>query len=231
MTPGTKRMTAPAPPHGATRETLLEAAAEVFAQRGFASATVREICQRAGANIAAVNYHFGDKKALYTEVLKHSLRCAYEKYPPDLGLPTRAAPEARLRAFIESFLLRVFEEGRHSWHGKLISREMIEPTGALDELVEQEIRPLSEVLLGIVRELLGRQASDESVRLCMLSVVSQCTFYHHCRPVLSRLYPKMKLGPQSIQELARHITEFSLAAMNQYAAGLVLRSGSAAGGH
>jgi AcrR family transcriptional regulator len=199
-----------------TREALLDAAAEVFAQRGFNAATVREICERAGANIAAVNYHFGDKEQLYTEVLKHALRAAHEKYPPSLGLPDTAAPEAKLRAFVESFLLRIFDEGRHSWHGKLMSREMIEPTAALDSLVEEEIRPMSDALHAIVRELLG-STDEETVRLCAMSVVSQCVFYHHCRPVLSRLFPKMKLGPQAIRELAEHITEFSLAGIRQHA--------------
>ena len=47
-----------------TRQRVLEAAGEVFAERGFRAATVREICQRAKANLAAVNYHFGDKERL-----------------------------------------------------------------------------------------------------------------------------------------------------------------------
>ena len=53
-----------------TRNRLLNAAGEVFAEKGFKSATVRAICDRAGANIAAVNYHFGDKEHLYSEVLR-----------------------------------------------------------------------------------------------------------------------------------------------------------------
>src|SRR4030095_12192205 len=72
-----------------TRQRLLEAAGEVFAARGFRAATVREICQRAQANLAAVNYHFGDKERLYAAVLQYTFHCA-EPFPLDLGLGVEA---------------------------------------------------------------------------------------------------------------------------------------------
>ncbi len=201
----------------ATRGALLEAGAEVFAQRGFAATTVREICARAGANVAAINYHFAGKAGLYAEVLKHALHCARQKYPPLLATTVNSTAPERLRAFIESFLLRIFDEGRHAWHGKLMSREMVEPTAALDKLVQEEIRPLANILHGIVRELIGPDADEQAVRLCSLSVVSQCLFYHQCRPVLQRLFPKMKINSSSAASLAMHITSFSLGAIQQAA--------------
>src|SRR5271169_1596249 len=88
--------------HAETRRQLLEAAGEVFAESGFRDATVREICRRAGANIAAVNYHFGDKETLYAEVLRYSQGRALEKYPPLLGVAADAPPEKKLRAFVQS---------------------------------------------------------------------------------------------------------------------------------
>ncbi len=69
-----------------TKARLIEAAGEVFARRGFRSATVREICSRAGVHVGAVNYHFRDKEGLYTAVLDHLHQTAVKKYPPDLGL-------------------------------------------------------------------------------------------------------------------------------------------------
>jgi AcrR family transcriptional regulator len=113
---------------------------EVFAERGFRAATVRDICQRVRANIAAVNYHFGDKERLYAAVLQFAQRRAREKYRPDLE-PHAAIAEERLHAFVRSFLLHIFGEGQPAWHGKLWSHEMIEPTRALDDLVENGDSP------------------------------------------------------------------------------------------
>jgi TetR/AcrR family transcriptional regulator, regulator of cefoperazone and chloramphenicol sensitivity len=207
------KIDAAVPPDDATRHQLLEAASGVFAESGFRDATVREICRRAGANIAAVNYHFGDKAALYAEVLRHSQQKAVEKYPPMLDVGPEAEPEDKLRAFVLSLLLRIFDEGPTACHGKLLAHEMIEPTEALDSLVEERIRPMAEQLQKIVAEILDCPLTDERVRPCSLSVVSQCLFYNHCRPVILRLFPAQSFDATGIARLADHITRFSLAAM------------------
>ena len=90
-----------------------------------------------------------------------------------------------------------------------MSREMIEPTAALDSMVEERMRPMADQLCEIVAEILDCPLNDERVRLCALSVVSQCVFYHHCRPVVSRLFPKqVPHDTASIERLADHITGF-----------------------
>jgi AcrR family transcriptional regulator len=175
---------------------------------------VREICRRAGANIAAINYHFGDTETLYLEVLRYSHGKALEKYPPLMGVPADAPPEKKLRAFVHSLLLRIFDKGPTSWHGKVMLREMIEPTEAMDSLIEERIRPMASQLWQIVSEIMDLPMNDERVRLCSFSVVSQCVFYHHCRPVVARLIPnELPQDAASIEHLADHITKFSLAAM------------------
>ncbi len=201
----------------ATRQRVLDAAGEVFAARGFAKATVREICKLAGANVAAVNYHFHDKSALYEAVLDHGYKLALEKYPPDGGLGAGAAPEQRLNAFVRSFFLRLFSEGAPACHGRLMAREMAEPTGILDKKVEQHVRPLFKQLSEILREVAGAEMPDAALKRCARSVVAQILFYRHAQPVLQRLEPELKLNAQSIDQLAQHVTDFSVAALRALA--------------
>jgi TetR/AcrR family transcriptional regulator, regulator of cefoperazone and chloramphenicol sensitivity len=202
-----------------TRDRLLEAAGEVFAERGYRAATVRDICSRAHANVAAVNYHFGDKERLYEAAIRHADRCSVEKYPLDLGVRAGARPEERLRAFVRSFLLRIFDESRQAWYGKLMSREMVEPTHALDHVVEEVIRPRFDQLQAIVRELSRGKLRPEQVRACASSIVGQCLHYHHAHAVIRRLMPQMDFRAKEIERLADHVTAFSIGGVERLARG------------
>lgn len=193
-----------------TRERLLEAAADVFAADGFRNARIQAICRRAGANIAAAHYHFGDKEGLYTAVFEYAAERATRDYPPDDS--AGVAPEARLRAHITSFLARLLDPDRPAWFARLLAREMIDPTPALDRLVRRRMRANHDLLADIIRELLGAGAADETVRLCVLSVVSQCVFYRNSAPIIARLYPELEPAKE-LQRIADHVTRFSLAAV------------------
>jgi len=197
-----------------TRQRLLEAAGEVFAEHGFRDATVREICEKARANVAAAHYHFGDKEELYAAVFDYAKNCAKEQL--DSKLAGATTPEERLRAYGRFFLTRFFDEGRPAWLGKLVAQEMIEPTKVLDDLVNERIRPNHERLKTIVCDLIGKEVDDEVLRACAFSIAAQCFFYFHYRPVIARLYPHLQLDPHEIERLAEHITNFSLAALKSW---------------
>jgi len=197
-----------------TRDRLLRAAGEVFAERGFRRATVREICRRAHVNIASVNYYFKSKQDLYADVLEYSWRQALRKYPEE-GAEASADAEERLRRFVHTFLRRILDEGRPAWFGKLMAREIVEPTGALDRLIERAIRPLHETLGGIVRELLGRGASPGEIRRHVCGILGQCLFYRHGRHVIARIYPEVRLDAEEIARIAGHIGSAALASLGR----------------
>jgi AcrR family transcriptional regulator len=200
-----------------TEQRLLQAAGEIFAEFGYRAATVRQICEKAGANVAAVNYYYGDKERLYQAVLRSVPDAHAVKYPSRSGLSAEATAAEQLRAYVQSLLHRVFDPGRPGWHSKIIAREMVEPTRALDSLLEEVARPLHRELAGIVRLLLGATATDEDVRFCALSIMGQCVYYHHARTVLARLYPEQKYGVDEVARLVDHISAFSLAALRELA--------------
>jgi AcrR family transcriptional regulator len=201
--------------HHDTRERLLDAAGAVFAEHGFRQATVREICRRAEANIAAINYHFRDKDGLYMAVLREAQRAAQEKYPPTLGLGPNPTPRERLRAFVRNFLLRLFDPGRPAWLGLLMAREMVEPTKSFEVVIEESTRPRYELLLAIVRALLGPEETEERVWLCANSVLGQCMHCYHARHVLARLHGQLPDCMRDVERLADHIVGFSLGAMER----------------
>jgi AcrR family transcriptional regulator len=192
-----------------TRERLLRAGGEIFAEQGFRSATVREISRRANVNVAAVNYHFRGKEGLYSSVLRYTLDSAIKKYPLELGLKAGATPEEALRAFIRLLLSRVLDDGRPAWHGKLMAREFIEPTAALDQMIEEAIQPLYQGLSAILRQLMGPEAEDDEVRMSLMSIVGQCIYYFHVRPVVEKIYQR-EFGPKDLEQLSEHVTRFSL---------------------
>ena len=193
-----------------TRERLLEAAAEVFADGGYRRATIAKICRRAGANIAAVNYHFGDKQGLYAAVFEYAQRRASTE--DTTAVDEAASAEDRLRAHVTTFVGRLLDPRRPAWIARLLAHELIEPTQVLDRLVRNRMRANHQQIAGAIRELLGPTATPETVRLCTLSVVSQCVFYRNSAAVVTRLYPEI-VPSKEVERIADHVTQFSLAAI------------------
>lgn len=200
---------------GDTKRRLMDAAGEIFSEKGFKAATVREICRLAKANVAAVHYHFGDKEGLYKALLVEAFEAGLKRYPPHMHLGSEASGDQRLYAFIHSFLLRMLGGERFAWCGKLMARELPEPTEALDHIVERYILPLSEQLRSIVAEVLGNGAkpTDKRTLFCAMSVVGQCQYVFRSRSVVGRLIPSMRFDDAGIAALARHIADFSLSAL------------------
>jgi TetR/AcrR family transcriptional regulator, regulator of cefoperazone and chloramphenicol sensitivity len=192
-----------------TRARILEAAFRLFGERGLKQVTVRQICQEADANLAAVNYHFGDKLGLYREVLQQAIDAMRETTEVARTAGKGRPPEEQLRRFIGVFLERILGPGGNGVH-RLIQREMNEPTPALDALVEQAVRPRIEYLSGVIAALIGCPPGDERVLRCVASVQSQAVAYFP-NPITARLGFMKKPTRAHIERTADHIATFSIA--------------------
>jgi AcrR family transcriptional regulator len=193
-----------------TRERLLETAGKLFAQKGLKATTVREICEEADANIAAVNYHFGGKQKLFNEVLSSIIDQAMSRYPPDLGQDEAHTPQERLYAFVHAFLQRILDPDRPAWQRRLLAQQMSSPSEAAKNAILRHVHRAHDLLGGILAELTGLKAGSEALELCTASIAAQCLFYHRRRHMVGPVFRVVKLTPGGIERLARHITDFSL---------------------
>jgi AcrR family transcriptional regulator len=206
-----------------TREKLLVAARRIFADRGYQAATIRQISIAAGANVAAVNYHFGDKLGLYTEVVRQAMQTA-EIEAVQSALDLSAPPEEVLRAVIRARTRGICRGDRPDWHFRILAHEMAQPTPALRQLIDKVARPLANRLLQLVGRMLGLPADDEKTHLCVVSIIGQIIVYVFADPLLKGAWPDLKLTPQQVDRIANHIADFSLSYIQNFRAKSSARS-------
>jgi AcrR family transcriptional regulator len=194
----------------ATQQRLLEAAEEIFAAKGFEAASIREICKQAGANVAAINYYFGDKERLYIETVKYANRACTDGAPfPEWGPDT--PPVQKLRDFIRVMVTRMMTP-QSTASLQLMMREMTQPTAACVEMVRDYIRPIAQRLGGILAEVMPA-ASDQERTLVAFSIVGQCHFYRGQRAVASLLIGEDNFRQLDVERVTSHITAFTLGAL------------------
>jgi AcrR family transcriptional regulator len=188
-----------------TRERLLAEGARLFAARGFARVTVRDICRAAHANVAAINYHFHGKHGLYQAVLQSAINQMRGTTATIVEAGRDQPAEQRLTTFIAIFLQRV-SAMRDNWIHQLMMRELNEPTAALDLIVRKVLEPRMTYLDGVVADMLGCPPDDPRVRRSVMSVQLQCLAAIDRRLPLHRV----PTTPAAVAELADHIARFSI---------------------
>jgi AcrR family transcriptional regulator len=196
-----------------TRTRILSAAGQVFADKGYRGATIRDICQAAEVNLAAVNYYFGDKQHLYVEAVRQARELRMARVPyPTWGPDTPASQ--RLRDTIHVMAQRMLGVDGEPWQMRLMMREILQPTRACEEMVEDYFRPQFERLLGILRELLPAGTEAYRCRQIGFSIIGQCLYYRVAGKVAAMLTPEDEFeqhyGPA---EIADHVTRLTLAAL------------------
>ncbi len=162
-----------------TRQRLLQAAGQVFAERGHADATSKEICARAGANVAAVNYYFGGKDKLYEEVLVEGHRQIISTDALRAILDGAGSDVDRLRALLAHFA-RAATAPEPLWGARVLMRELAMPSPFASALIRQAVLPKA----ALARRLMGRLLKlpeehptvQRALMLCLLPCFSLVLF-------------------------------------------------------
>lgn len=160
------------PGHGAAfeprRREIVDRAAALFAQRGYAATSITEICEAVGLTRGALYHYIGSKEQLLVEiqaaVLVPLLDAARRIAPLD------AAPTVRLRLLSEVLLDMVVSRLDHIWVYEHDYRQLSEPHRA--RLLGQR-REFEDVVVDLLREAVAAgQFRDMDVRLAMLQYLN-----------------------------------------------------------
>ena len=203
------------PDGAATRQHLLDTAGQVFAARGFADATSKEICERAGTPMASVNYHFGSREALYEAALVEAHRQVVSL--DELSALTEAPGDARdkLRAVISRFV-GLSTSTSAPWGFMLMLREVLSPSPAMPALIEKAVRPKAAVLLRLIGEVLQLNPHEPAVqRALMFSVLPCIALMIAPRQVQATLLPAVAKDRAALVE---DFTRFVMAGLDAVAA-------------
>jgi AcrR family transcriptional regulator len=194
---------------------LLEVAGQVFAEKGVDRATSKEICARAGANVAAINYHFGGFDKLYAAVLceAHRRLASVEMLRDAVVHAAGAGAEAKLRAVIRLIVESLTGPLSATWVVRVLGRELMAPSAALEVLREREIGPKSLVIREIVASLTGLPQDHPTVARGCISVIAPCFMLLLLdRRALKRIFPA--LAPEDAAGMTEHLVKFALAGLS-----------------
>lgn len=198
-----------------TRQQLLQAAGEVFAEHGYANATSKEICARANANVAAVNYHFGGKDGLYAAVLEdaHARLISLDALAAAAQSPID--PRVKLKMFIGRIVAEISKRGAESWELRVLSREVLSQSAMMDRMVDNQIVPKARLFRGIVADIMQLPADHPAVSRSIVNIMGPCLLLLiSSRSIQKKALPYLDLNPET---LANHMVAFALAGMDAVA--------------
>jgi len=196
-----------------TKERLLHEAEALFAQKGYHAVSVREITAAADCNLAAVNYHFGNKQNLYLEMFRSRwvprairLQEFFRKSLADQG---SHSPFAVVRALAQAFLEGPISDEERQRHYQLMTRELSQPTEAFDMVAENVMRPFFKELSDMFRPVFSEELGDEGLTLNLLSIFAIVLYFNFARAPVTRITGR-EYDPDFKARLVEHIIEFTL---------------------
>lgn len=168
MKPDAEHMTGA--PRQNTKDRILQAAQEVFAERGFDGASTREIAARADVNISSLHYHWDSKETLYRGIFAHIYRQLVTLVQGEI---TRPGTPEEARAMIERTMGMVFDAfADDPTIPKLLLRRLIEAPDLDDAAVSAALGPSWKVFQDWARQFSGNEISAQDISFVLLAVQS-----------------------------------------------------------
>lgn len=196
-------------PQESAHAMALDCAMRLFAEKGFHKTTIADICSAAKINIAAVNYYFRSKENLYQEVWRHAHHMLSTRFPMDGGVRASASAALRLEGRIRAMIQRSMAPDGYEF--RIMEKEMANPTGLLNRIIEDTIAPLRHAMQRILKELLGGAANDRAIRFCEMSVVGPLMHVLHVQRRGLEQGGALAFAEQDLEPLVAHFTAFALA--------------------
>ena len=195
----------------ATRAKIIEAAGQLFAERGFNAVTVRDIAGKADTHLSALNYHFRSKDALYREVLLHACRSALMS-PEEREYLQNLDPRDALFIFIKEAIEQYSKQTASNWELAMIDRESWYPNPVFGEVVQEYFRPEMDFIAKIISRISGKPVESHEVRFAIIGLVGLLTLYGYYHHYIDAIAPDLRETFHEKDWLVRNIIHMVLAA-------------------
>jgi AcrR family transcriptional regulator len=194
-----------------TRRRLIEAAGALFADKGFDATTIQDICDSAGANISAVNYHFGSKMKLYEATLQYTL--LQEASAPGRKGHKAEEPEEELYGLVLGMIRNIRLSDKPEWFPRLLRREVMFPTAEFQDFTQRLLKQDFEQVETLLAAILP-QAKPAEIKMCTLTLLGQVkAVAMESDLVLQTVFPELKMDARGCERMARHLTDTTLLGM------------------
>ena len=190
------------------RARLLNAALRLFAEKGFANTSTRELATAAGVNIAAISYYFGDKAGLYRAAYTEPMGSCGEMADLDVS---EIGIEVAVRMMLTHLVEPLKQGDLVQLCTRLHFREMLEPTGLWAEEIDNGIRPAQMALVQVLCKHLGLSLPDDDVHRLAYSIVGLAIHLFVGRDVVQTLQPQLLATPVAIEIYTERLLGYALA--------------------
>lgn len=192
-----------------SRQRLLHAAVQCFAEHGFAKTSTRNIATQAGVNIAAISYYFGDKAGLYRAAYTEPMGSPQD----DIALFDGAhlSLDAALQGLYGGFMEPLKKNALVQQCIRLHMREMVEPTGLWEEEVSCGIKPYHQALVKLLCRHYAVKKGDDDIRRLAIAIVALGVHMYVGRDLNLQLHPRLVQGAKALDLMTERLVMYARA--------------------